>query len=87
MPIPCCERCYVKYITEDDTIKEQFLQDAFGVDAKVVLSQPEPSPLTIAMRERGHEVTVPMTATVVVDNTETSLCMCDCHKDGCTVFH
>jgi hypothetical protein len=85
--IPCCERCYAKYLTEAGDVKEAFLIDTFGSDAKVTLDQPEPSDITRALRAKGHDVEVPVTATVTTNGASTPLCMCKCHREGWSVFH
>jgi hypothetical protein len=87
MALPCCDWCYTKYLTEEDTVKEEFLLEAFGPCATVTSIQPEPSAFSKQLIAQDHAVYVPLELVVVVGDVETKLCSCDCHKDGLNVMH
>lgn len=82
---PCCDNTYQKYITEDGTVAETFLQQNYGDNAKVVAVEDTTSELGkwIYSREQRY----PIYHHVEVGTAKRKICMCDCHKVGSNLMH
>jgi len=80
MPIPCCKRCYSKYIKEDGTLNLDFVKKEFGKGA-IVDSRQVPNPFT-----RNNLPLLDKTY-IIKGKKEEELCMCSCHVEGITCLH
>lgn len=87
MVMPCCERCYSKYIEKDKrTIKQSFLDNAFGTDTTYHYRPSKVDPFILPMIKKQN-LPMPEECVVVSSKGEEVLCTCECHVEGLAVFH
>lgn len=77
----CCKHTHVSYINSDKTIKETFVVEHFGQEAKIETVK-EPNPYnTPEIKLRDINVTY-----VIKGDQRIKLCTCECHISGMGMY-
>lgn len=80
MPMPCCNRCYSKYIQADGTLYPEFVKKEFGRNV-IVEKRQVSNPFTrdnLPLLDKTY---------IIKGKKEEELCMCPCHVEGINCMH